>query len=256
MELSDISLSAAVPAEGVPQPVAASAPAPSEAAKLAASVPVSEGDIKLEMGDETKQPTAAAPHEREPDSPPSPRREGQAGEEVDEFGHTPMDLGSPLVAPARRDTVDPSSPLKAQHMERASSQKHVRFPAITELTGWEAVKAHPFFKGVDWALMATRTLRPPYVPNLKDNQVHCNNRHSLAEHFLTEDEKHAPLSAEQQKQFEGFEYNTDVRAIAAAKQGKLADGPAPAHAAAQTNGVAKPAASDSAAPAEAAKAAQ
>ena len=36
-----------------------------------------------------------------------------------------------------------------------------------EMTGWAAVKAHPFFAKVDWAVIAAKSLTPPYVPQLK-----------------------------------------------------------------------------------------
>jgi hypothetical protein len=78
------------------------------------------------------------------------------------------------------------------------------------LTGWAAVKAHPFFDGIDWTLLRDQRITPPYIPQLKENQAHCSNRHSLVEHFELDKVEEKPLTPEQQSLFVGFEFGTKI----------------------------------------------
>lgn len=36
------------------------------------------------------------------------------------------------------------------------------------MTNPAEIKNHPFFKGIDWNKMECQSLKPPYIPNLKD----------------------------------------------------------------------------------------
>jgi len=76
--------------------------------------------------------------------------------------------------------------------------------------GWEAVKRHPFFNGIDWAAMNRRDVTPPFKP--EPDRAHCSPDHELQEQFFGEDRnKDAPLTGDQQKVFENYDYSTDLK---------------------------------------------
>jgi len=40
----------------------------------------------------------------------------------------------------------------------------------TRLKNAEAVKIHPFFSGINWEALLTKTVNPPYIPNVKSKE--------------------------------------------------------------------------------------
>jgi hypothetical protein len=58
--------------------------------------------------------------------------------------------------------------------------------------------------------MNRRDVAPPFKP--EPDRAHCSPDHELQEQFFGEDRnKDPPLTAEQQKQFENYDYNTDLK---------------------------------------------
>jgi len=76
---------------------------------------------------------------------------------------------------------------------------------------WSVIKRHPFFQAINWNALAQKKIPPPYVP--KANRVHCNLEFELRDEMLGPDEITAQdkLTLEEQKIFEGYEWNTNLR---------------------------------------------
>jgi len=72
--------------------------------------------------------------------------------------------------------------------------------------GIDEIKKHPFFKDIDWTAVHDRKLQPPFQPDL--DRANCLADHELQDQFFAE-KKEPPLTAEQQKAFEGYEFNTE-----------------------------------------------
>jgi len=72
--------------------------------------------------------------------------------------------------------------------------------------GVKKIKAHKFFAGVNWKLVANRELEPPFVPELKDafDLRHFNK--TLTEAPVGDSPSDITLSQSQEKYFEGFTY--------------------------------------------------
>jgi len=73
--------------------------------------------------------------------------------------------------------------------------------------GIEEVKEHPFFEGVDWEKHAKLDSKPPFMPDTE--RANCSANFELEDQFFG-DVKAPKLTPEQQKLFEGFEYNVAV----------------------------------------------
>lgn len=72
---------------------------------------------------------------------------------------------------------------------------------------WADIKKHEFFKDFDWDKCEKRELTPPFKP--KTDQVNCTKDAELNDMFFAE-ESTPKITPEQQKQFEGFEFNADA----------------------------------------------
>jgi len=76
----------------------------------------------------------------------------------------------------------------------------------------EEVKKHAFFEGIDWAKMAKKELKAPFVPNNQDGKMDVSN---IDEEFKQETPKDTPVinssltSRGSKINFEGFTYNQE-----------------------------------------------
>jgi serine/threonine protein kinase len=75
------------------------------------------------------------------------------------------------------------------------------------LTNWTAVKSHPFFNGIDWRAMNKRQSSPPVKPDL--TKANCTADADLADQLL--DRKPRQITAEQQENFQGWDYKTQIK---------------------------------------------
>jgi len=76
-------------------------------------------------------------------------------------------------------------------------------------SGAREVKAHPFFKGTDWAALLTRSTEAPVVPNLAhDGDVSCFDAKFTSMPVVDSpvEGAMAPLSASIKDVFKGFSY--------------------------------------------------
>jgi len=73
--------------------------------------------------------------------------------------------------------------------------------------GIDEIKKHPFFKDTDWTAVHDRKQQPPFLPDL--DRANCLADHELQDQFFAE-KKEPPLTADQQKAFEGYEFNVEV----------------------------------------------
>jgi len=71
----------------------------------------------------------------------------------------------------------------------------------------QQIKAHPFFKGMNWSKMLKKEIRPPIIPITKNGQYDTGNFDAkLVNAKITESVPNTPLSSSQQLQFKGFSY--------------------------------------------------
>jgi len=76
--------------------------------------------------------------------------------------------------------------------------------------GWDPVKHHTFFKGVDWDAFSRREATPPFTP--EPDRAHCSPDHELQEQFFGDDrKKETPLTPDEQQQFATYEFNVDLK---------------------------------------------
>jgi len=74
------------------------------------------------------------------------------------------------------------------------------------------LKKHAFFEGIDWAKMAKKELKAPFVPNNQDGKMDVSN---IDEEFKQETPKDTPVinssltSRGSKINFEGFTYNQE-----------------------------------------------
>jgi len=74
--------------------------------------------------------------------------------------------------------------------------------------GVDEIKKHPFFQDItDWTAVHDRKQTPPFLPDL--DRANCLADHELQDQFFAE-KKEAPLTPEQQKAFEGYEFNVEI----------------------------------------------
>jgi len=74
------------------------------------------------------------------------------------------------------------------------------------LTGWEEVKAHPWFRDMDWEKLARKELAPPITPDL--TRANCTADADLADQLL--DRKPRDIPVEQQAHFRGWKFRTEI----------------------------------------------
>jgi serine/threonine protein kinase len=70
------------------------------------------------------------------------------------------------------------------------------------------IKAHKFFKGIDWAKMLRKEIRPPIVPIVKKGALDIGNfdPQIVTTRLNDSGPENSPLSTSQQLQFQGFSY--------------------------------------------------
>jgi len=71
--------------------------------------------------------------------------------------------------------------------------------------GWDEIKSHDWFKGVDWELAETRGITPPYIP--PKGVANCNSTFELEDVFFGQ-QKQRPLTEEEEKKFVGYNFRT------------------------------------------------
>lgn len=79
--------------------------------------------------------------------------------------------------------------------------------------GVEEVKAHKFFKGVDWDNLAKKKVTPPFIPQVDDGK---NSTQNIDEEFTRETPKDTPMMAstlQGKAAFPGFTYNGDEETL-------------------------------------------
>lgn len=74
-------------------------------------------------------------------------------------------------------------------------------------TGWEEVKKHPWFKGIDWDKLYAKEIQPPFQPDT--THANCSPEADLADQLL--DRKPRPIQPDQQKHFQGWNFNTSLK---------------------------------------------
>ncbi|XP_066572363.1 serine/threonine-protein kinase N2-like [Amia ocellicauda] len=71
--------------------------------------------------------------------------------------------------------------------------------------GVEDVKAHPFFRSVDWPALLDKRVTPPFIPTISEREALCNS----AAPVFTLPHKRRALTEEEQELFKDFEYVAD-----------------------------------------------
>jgi hypothetical protein len=74
------------------------------------------------------------------------------------------------------------------------------------LIGWEEVKAHPWFRDMNWEKLARKELASPITPDL--TRANCTADADLADQLL--DRKPRDIPPEQQTHFRGWKFRTEV----------------------------------------------
>lgn len=75
------------------------------------------------------------------------------------------------------------------------------------LTEPKVIKAHPFFKGIDWDQLLAKEITPPFIPPVKSEE----DTSQVDPHFTSEDptlsvKEDSNISASAQSEFDGFTY--------------------------------------------------
>ena len=68
----------------------------------------------------------------------------------------------PLSAPAMASFTPPAASLLKGLLQKLEEERLGSQPGAE---GSEAIKAHPFFAGVDWPRLAQRDVTPPFIPS-------------------------------------------------------------------------------------------
>ncbi|MBN3307925.1 PKN2 kinase, partial [Amia calva] len=71
--------------------------------------------------------------------------------------------------------------------------------------GVEDVKAHPFFRSVDWPALLDKRVTPPFIPTISEREALC----SSAAPVFTLPHKRRALTEEEQELFKDFEFVAD-----------------------------------------------
>ncbi|XP_066572370.1 serine/threonine-protein kinase N2-like [Amia ocellicauda] len=71
--------------------------------------------------------------------------------------------------------------------------------------GVEDVKAHPFFRSVDWPALLAKRVTPPFIPTISEREALCGS----AAPVFTLPHKRRALTEEEQELFKDFDYVAD-----------------------------------------------
>jgi len=106
---------------------------------------------------------------------------------------------SQKVSPACRDLI--LQLLQPDPMRRIGCD-----PSLPFGERWGAVKAHPFFAGLDWSVVARKGLEPPFIPEA--DTANCDPMYELEEQ-LREPPVENPVSPEEDAVFRGWDWHTE-----------------------------------------------
>jgi serine/threonine protein kinase len=80
------------------------------------------------------------------------------------------------------------------------------YSSADQRVDWGQMKSHEFFAGIDWDMLYAKKVPPPFVPD--NSRANCSPEADLADQLL--DHKPRKITEEQQKNFEGWAFNTDL----------------------------------------------
>lgn len=74
--------------------------------------------------------------------------------------------------------------------------------------GAEEIKGHPWFETIDWSGLVNNTLKPPFIPVLRNDEDVANFAPEFTESNINSDtESLSPVRGENGKAYEGFSYD-------------------------------------------------
>lgn len=77
--------------------------------------------------------------------------------------------------------------------------------------GFEEVIKHEWLNGFDWSAYESMSLRAPFVPEIDESKANCNTAvHDFEDVLDRSSRPSVRLKGDDQKHFEGFEYNVDI----------------------------------------------
>jgi len=76
-----------------------------------------------------------------------------------------------------------------------------------------AIKAHPFFKEINWDLLLKKELTPPFIPQVQGEDDTSNIDPSFTQCPLTDNDEQetSTINTAQQSEFECFTYNSSAQ---------------------------------------------
>jgi serine/threonine protein kinase len=79
-------------------------------------------------------------------------------------------------------------------------------------TEWQEIKNHPFFDGIDWEQLYNKSIKPPFIPNVKgelDTSFFDEEFTRQNPNDSDDEDYHMEVGSSVQKEFEGFTYEGD-----------------------------------------------
>eukprot|EP00455_Lapot_gusevi_P047612 TRINITY_DN6460_c0_g1_i8.p1 TRINITY_DN6460_c0_g1~~TRINITY_DN6460_c0_g1_i8.p1 ORF type:complete len:280 (+),score=64.76 TRINITY_DN6460_c0_g1_i8:66-842(+) len=113
------------------------------------------------------------------------------------------------------DSADFERPLEFAKSLSKECQSFIRHLLVVDVKhrlgcgprGWNEVKEHPWFAGLDWERMARQEIPAPHQPDLE--KANCSNKFSLEDEmasFQSGGDEKSSISPEQQALFKGFNF--------------------------------------------------
>jgi len=111
-------------------------------------------------------------------------------------------MSGDLVIP---DTISPEAGDFLRKLLEREDKKRLQEPA--------AIKAHPFFKEINWDLLLKKELTPPFIPQVQGEDDTSNIDPSFTQCPLTDNDEQetSTISTAQQSEFECFTYNSSAQ---------------------------------------------
>ena len=118
----------------------------------------------------------------------------------------------------------PSGPKLDANMKQCISDMCRKNPKKRLCTS-EAIRAHPLFEGLDWDALSKKTLTAPFIPDVKkaNFELTAEDLNAALRGFRAPDKFSVgdTCTEEENKQFEGYDWNSDVAKLAAGKFERL-----------------------------------